>query len=65
MLNIFICKDICYLIFFMSTIMFHSIYEVDKVIDEDVEGALIVETIAHLHAIEALADRTPEIHTSM
>ena len=49
----------------MSTIMFHSIYEVDKVIDEDVEGALIVETIAHLHAIEALADRTPEIHTSM
>ena len=49
----------------MSTIMFHSIYEVDKVIVEDVEGALIVETIAHFHAIKALADRTPEIHTSM
>jgi len=49
----------------MSTIMFHSIYEVDKVIVEDVEGALIVGIIAHLHAIEALADRTPKIHTNM
>lgn len=45
--------------------MFHSIYEVDKVIVEDVEGALIVGIIAHLHAIEALADRTPKIHTNM